>query len=91
DRSMIPAEKTWHEWRQTDLRELRESLQNHGVDRLHDLRAAYAVERFSELTGHAAPIAGGHVDLQADREALQQLAEELGHGRIDVLSEYLGR
>jgi hypothetical protein len=43
------------------------------------------------LTGWAAPVAGGEIaDRDADREAREQIAEELGHGRIDVVSEYIG-
>lgn len=90
-RSMIPPDQTWSQWREGNLRDLRESLQEQGIDRLHDLRAAYAVERFQYLTGHAAPIAGGYWDRQADRIAAEQLAEELGHGRTDVLASYIGR
>jgi len=89
--SMIPADQSWSKWRDGDLRQLRESIQKQGVARLHDLRAAFANQRFEELTGHASPLEGGHWDRKLDREASERLAEELGHGRFDVLASYIGR
>jgi len=92
DRSMIPADQTWKEWREGTLRDAREIVQSYTGGGLHDLRASYACERYESLTGHAAPVAGGEiVDRDLEREAREQIAEELGHGRIDVTNEYLGR
>jgi len=90
-RSMIPADQNWAQWREGDLRDLREGLQEQGIERLHDLRAAFANQRFEELTGHAAPVEGGYWDRKADLEAAKRLAEELGHGRTAVLAAYIGR
>jgi len=89
--SMIPPDQSWSKWRDGALRELRENLQEQGIDRLHDLRAAFANQRFEELTGHASPLECGHWDRKLDREASEKLAEELGHGRIEVLAAYIGR
>jgi hypothetical protein len=91
-KSMIPHDQTWKEWREGNLRDAREIVQSYTGGGLHDLRAAYACERYADLTGAAAPVAGGEIaDRAADREAREQIAEELGHGRIDVTNEYLGR
>lgn len=91
DRSMIPADQSWKEWREGTLRDAREIVQSYTGGGLHDLRSAYACERYEQLTGHAAPVAGGEIaDREVDREAREQIAEELGHGRIDVVSEYVG-
>jgi integrase len=91
DRSLIPRDQSWKEWREGSLRDAREIVQSHTGGGLHDLRAAYACERYEALTGHPAPVAGGSgVDREADREARAIIAEELGHGRIDVTNEYLG-
>lgn len=56
DRSMIPAQETWKSWRAGELRQAREMLQNHGITRLHDLRASYACDRYQALTGSPAPV-----------------------------------
>jgi integrase len=91
DHSLIPSEMSWKEWREGTLRDAREVVQEHTGGGLHDLRAAYACERYEALTGWAAPVAGGEIaDRDADREARLTIAEELGHGRIDVVSEYVG-
>jgi site-specific recombinase XerC len=92
DRSMIPSSESWKTWREGTLRAAREVFKDHTGEGLHGLRAAYACERYQVLTGSAAPVAGGEVaDRALDREARAIIAEELGHGRIDVTNEYLGR
>lgn len=91
-RSLIPSEMSWREWREGELRDAREIVQAYTGGGLHDLRSAYACERYEQLTGHAAPVAGGEIaDREVDREAREQIAEELGHGRTDVVAEYVGR
>lgn len=92
DRSMIPAGESWASWREGALRDARELVQAATTGGgLHDLRAAYACERYQELTGHAAPCAGGEIsDRDRDAAARMAVAEELGHGRIDVVAEYVG-
>lgn len=91
DSSLIPSEMSWKEWREGTLRDAREVVQEWTGGGLHDLRASYACERYESLTGWAAPVAGGEIaDRDADKEAREQIAEELGHGRIDVVSEYIG-
>lgn len=85
-RAVMPADQNWKQWSQGELREVREAMGG-----LHELRAAYACERYEALTGHAAPCAGGKIhDRQADEAARLQISSELGHGRIDVVSEYVG-
>jgi hypothetical protein len=89
---MIPASESWKSWREGPLRAAREVVKDHTGEGLHGLRAAYACERYQVLTGSPAPVAGGSgVDREADREAREIVAEELGHGRTDVTNEYLGR
>jgi len=59
----------------------------------HELRAAYACERYEQITQHRAPINGGQcylVDRNLDRDARRQISYELGHGRIDVIGAYIG-
>ena len=92
DRSLVPASETWQSWREGTLREARELVQAHTGAGLHDLRAAYACDRYEAITGHAAPVVAGErlADRGVDREARMTIAEELGHGRIDVVSAYVG-
>lgn len=63
----------------------------HGIPGFHELRAAYACERYQEIMGTHAPVFGSPVEnREADYEARLTIANELGHGRIDVVSEYIG-
>lgn len=68
-------------------------LHAHNLKGFHELRAAYACERYEQVTQHQAPINGGvccQADRNLDREARRQISYELGHGRIDVVASYIG-
>lgn len=89
-KGVMPADKNWKSWKENGLRAIRETLQSHGISRLHDLRSAYACERYKALTGHVAPVLGGNAAKAADRTARLQIARELGHNRIDITNSYIG-
>lgn len=90
-RTVMPADQSWKSWREGALRDTRELVQASTGGGLHDLRSAYACERYEQLTGHAAPCAGGEIhDRAVDLAARLEISAELGHGRVDVTSEYLG-
>ena len=75
------------------VRPARDLLQKQGLRGFHELRAAYACERYEQLTGHSAPVNGGHcyrLDRDLDRRARQRISVELGHNRLDVVSAYIG-
>ncbi|MFY7913902.1 MAG: phage integrase N-terminal domain-containing protein [Rubrivivax sp.] len=92
--SLIPANKTYIE----QLRRFEHQCAAAGIQRVHGLRHQYAQARYRELTGWAAPVAGGprSKDLNAQERALDQAARlivsaELGHERSQVTAVYLGR
>jgi hypothetical protein len=69
-----------------------------GTHHVHGHRHQYAQMRYKELTGWAAPAAGGprSKDLTAaqrelDRDARLTISEELGHEREQITAVYLGR
>lgn len=75
------------------IRPARDVLHAHNFKGFHELRAAYACERYEQITQHPAPINGGlccQADRNLDREARRQISYELGHGRIDVVAAYIG-
>lgn len=92
DKSMIPSHRSWREWRDCELRQIRETVQeNLGATGLHDLRAGYACQRYHEITGFQSPLLGGpRPDRKIDREARLQIAEELGHSRVEISNAYIG-
>lgn len=57
----------------------------------HGLRHQHANDRYEELTGTPSPVRGGTATTDADRPARLAIASELGHGRPEVASAYLGR
>ena len=90
-RSIIPTGQNWNQFRNGELNDNRGAMQAQGIKGYHELRSAYAADRYEQLTGHAAPVNGGQItDRDADRAAREQISSELGHGRIDVVSEYIG-
>jgi hypothetical protein len=92
DRALIPAAQNWREWQQGELREIRDVVREYTGGGLHDLRASYACQRYQDMTGTPAPVIGGAVtcDRELDRQAREVISQELGHGRIDVVAEYVG-
>ena len=83
-------------------------LQQHGLPGYHDARAAYACQRYEQITGCPAPAVAGQRYEQItgcpapavagqrlapktlDRQARTIISAELGHGRLDVLTPYVG-
>ena len=92
--SLIPAERSYVD----QLRRFEHKCAAAGVHRIHGHRHQYAQTRYRELTGWAAPAAGGprSKDLtpsqrEADREARLTISQELGHEREQITAVYLGR
>ncbi len=92
--SLIPADRNYVE----QLRRFEHQCAAAGVHRIHGHRHQYAQVRYRELTGWAAPAAGGprSKDLtpeqrELDREARLTISAELGHEREQITAVYLGR
>lgn len=92
-RNLIPPNQTWVQFTHHLRSERVHTILNaHGLARYHDCRAAYACDRYQTLTGHPAPaVAGGRAASKPiDQAARETIVEELGHGRLDVVSAYVG-
>ena len=92
--SLIPREKTYI----NHLRTYKRQVAAAGFHKLHGLRHAYAQERYRELTGRAAPAAGGkswseltRQEKLEDGQARMTISEELGHGREQITAVYCGK
>lgn len=70
----------------------RDILKQHGLPGYHDSRAAYACQRYEQITGHPAPAVAGErlASKDDDLNARLTISAELGHGRVDVLVSYVG-
>ena len=92
--SLIPAHLNYVQ----QLNRYQRQLRNAGLTKLHGLRHAYAQQRYLELTGWHAPVAGGPTSKQLnseqlapDHEARVTISHELGHARVEIAAVYLGR
>lgn len=85
-----------------EIHRARAILHRHGIEGYHDLRAAWACDRYFELSDRHAPVVmqcSPPDDLpEEEAEAVKtltkelglELAQELGHNRLDVLAAYVG-
>ncbi|ETK24724.1 phage integrase [Pseudomonas sp. FH1] len=92
-RNLLAPNESYLDFQRGIVRPARNMLHQHSLKGFHELRAAYACERYEQITHHPAPINGGRcyqLDQHLDQEARVQISYELGHGRIDVLSAYIG-
>lgn len=101
--SLIPQGMTFKKWEDSVRNEqAQQGMTKDGVGTPHGLRHAYAQERYEQITGWKPPAAfsgeeRAHFrasftqdDKNTDIEARRQISEELGHGRVDVVSNYVG-
>ncbi len=91
-RNLVPPQLSWRQWND-HLHHVWAGIRGqYGLGKLHDLRAAYACERYQRLAGAAAPAtnSGRVASSEADRAARAVIAQELGHGRTDVVAAYVG-
>lgn len=79
-RAVMPPDQNYAQWQNSGLRDARNVLQDHGIQRIHDLRAAFAFDRYQAYRN----------DGVSDRDARLAVSAELGHGRIDILASYIG-
>ncbi len=92
-RNLLAPNESYRDFMRALVRPARDLLHEQGLKGFHELRAAYACERYEQMTGFSAPVNGGRVrreDRELDQRARQQISHELGHNRIDVVSAYIG-
>lgn len=92
--SLIPADMSY----KAHLRHFRTQCERAGIHKVHGHRHGYAQERYRELTGWTCPACGGPTARQLnaekkriDKEVRLMISAELGHGRGQITSVYLGR
>ncbi len=92
-RNLLAPNERYLDFLQGIVRSARDIFRKHNLKGLHELRAAYACERYEQISFHPAPINGGRcyqLDRHLDQGARVQISYEPGHGRIDVVSAYIG-
>ena len=91
-RNLVPKGLSFSQWKDHAHHAWSHIAGTYDLRGFHDLRAAYACERYLRLTGHPAPAVAGErqASKEDDRTARQIIAQELGHGRVDVAAAYVG-
>lgn len=92
-RNMVAFSESYKEFVQRIVGPARDVQHAHDFKGFHELRAAFACERYQQITQHRAPVNGGQccaIDRRLDHEARMQISRELGHGRVDVVASYIG-
>ncbi len=92
NRNLVPQELSYSQWRDHAYHVWSTVSAEHGLKGFHDLRAAYACNRYEQLTGKEAPVVAGQreADKRSDAVARQIISRELGHERVDVVRSYIG-
>ena len=92
--SLIPKTMTYKQ----QMNRFKAQCMAAGIQHVHGHRHQYAQQRYQELTGRACPAQGGptskHLTPEQkpiDREARLTISAELGHFRIDIVAQYIGR
>jgi len=90
--NLLGPSETFIEFVRGPCKRARQILKAHQIQKFHDLRAAFACERYEQITGHVAPVIAGRriADSDLDWTAREEIARELGHGRRDVVASYIG-
>ena len=92
-RNLLAPNERYLDFLQGIVRPAREILHQYNLKGFHELRAAFACERYEQITLHPAPINDGHcyqLERRLDQEARMQIRYSIGHGRVDVVSAYIG-
>ena len=92
EQSLIPPNSSYKQWRVHRYNQWRAMTNQTTINGFHDMRAAYACERYQVITGCPAPVIAGkrQADKALDKKARTLLAQELGHNRTDVIAAYIG-
>ena len=92
EQNLIPPESNYKQWRVHRYNQWRAMTKQTTINGFHDMRAAYACERYQAITGYPAPVITGkrQADKTLDQKARTILAQELGHNRTDVVAAYIG-
>jgi len=94
-RNLLASNETYVHFLRQEINPSRPIMKLHGIKGPHELRAAFACERYRELVGSPAPVfprseKTDSQDRTAVRAARQIISRELGHERLEVTNSYVG-
>lgn len=92
---LLAPDETYTQFIRQEVNPSRLLMKCYGIKGPHELRAAFACDRYQELVGVLAPVFPrpegiSYVDSDVVQSARQIVSRELGHERLDVTNAYLG-
>lgn len=81
--NLLAPNESYLDFQRGIVRPARDILHQYSLKGFHELRAAYACERYEQITHHPAPVNGGHccqLDQHLDKDARVKISYELRHG-----------
>lgn len=94
-RNLLATNETYINFLRIEVDPSRHIIKDHDIKGFHELRAAFACNRYQELVGLPAPVFPRPVttprpDKEIVRAARQIISRELGHERLEVANAYVG-
>jgi len=91
-RNLLALNESYVSFLRKEVNPSRSIMKLHGVKGPHELRAAFACDRYKDLVGIAAPVfpRQDKPDRAVVRVARQIISRELGHERPEVTNSYIG-
>ncbi|MWV17051.1 integrase [Pseudomonas sp. L-22-4S-12] len=94
-RNLLAPDETYIKFIRREVNPSRPLMKLHSVKGFHELRAAFACDRYKELVGIPAPVfprpeKTDSQDQETVRAARQIISRELGHERLEVTNAYVG-
>lgn len=94
-KNLLKPSESYIHFTRHEVDKARPLVKQNGIKGPHELRAAYACDRYMELTGIAAPVflrpaVTSAQAIEAIRKARQIISRELGHERPEITNSYVG-
>lgn len=93
--NLLEPTETYVQFQRQQVNAVRPLMQLNSIKGPHELRAAFACDRYMDLVGIRPPVFPRPENInekyrEAIRAARQIISHELGHGRIEVTNSYVG-
>lgn len=92
--NLLAPDERYKNFKHGEVQRARPILKKHGINSYKELRAAYACDRYEQITGHPAPALQQGLrtaDRDSDKSARYTVSKELGHRREQITESYYGR
>jgi site-specific recombinase XerD len=88
--NLIKPEENMKSFIANVIRPLRQTIKNNSIPNFRDLRCAFLIDLYEEVTGMDAPVKGYTCDPEQHKKGCEAVAYAAGHNRIYVAESYVG-